>query len=82
MPPPLELTVSLTVREKRDNRKRAKATQSGQESAQPEPVPARKHPRRNVPEKTYYADKAPAIVVRRNPVKDPPVPRLPGQEGI
>lgn len=83
MSQPLQATVSLTVREKQGNRKRAKDTKDSQEHSQPEPAPpAPKRPRRNVPERTYYADKPPAIVVHRNPIKDPVVPRLPGQGGM
>jgi hypothetical protein len=72
-----EKTVSMPPHEKRVCKASAKSTAG----ATQEVVQARPRPCRNVPEVAYTANDGPILVVRRRPIIQPHVPRLPGQEG-
>lgn len=76
----LEPRVSVPPRERRANKNDAKESRKGKQPTAA-PPPPQKRPRRNVPEKAYYADRAPVIVQRRQPIVNPRVPRLEGQDG-
>ncbi|KAG9086088.1 hypothetical protein FS749_003911, partial [Ceratobasidium sp. UAMH 11750] len=75
-------SVALPFREAHANRVAERAAKKGKAPPPPAAVPTIQHPRRNIVEKTYDPKYGPVPLNCNNPIVDPDIPALPGQEDI